>query len=146
MPTMGRAVAAVLLAALAWLVSQLLIPLWPEGVDLGWFAEVNALMGFLVGWTFLGRRAGQGFVNAVSFGLTAAALTVFWALFVHSTWLMLENALDRTYGDALEAIVGVFELLVRNAAFMSSWTVWALLLGGGVAIAIVTELTVRRFD
>lgn len=95
MPTFGRFVGAVLFGALAWYVSLLIIPLFPEGTDVGLFQEINTFFGLYVGWCIAGPRAGTGYVASVSYGLTAMIAMVVMALFFNSFCVMIEMSLRK---------------------------------------------------
>ena len=49
MPTAARLVAAILLAILGWVLSDIVRPLMPEGTSFGWFNYVNSFIGLCVG-------------------------------------------------------------------------------------------------
>ena len=145
MPTAGRLVAAILWAALAWIVSMQIVPLFPEGTDVGWFAEINAGIGFFVGWTVAGKRAGGTWSAAISYGLTATVATVFWGLFLHCFALMVRQSLRRIYDGPMEALVDVFELMSENAQLMAVQPVLLTLLIGGIFAGLVTEAAARTW-
>lgn len=146
MPSFSRLVGAVLLAVLAWFVSQLIIPLFPPQENVGWFAEVNAAFGLLVGWRFLGARATGSIGAAIGNGLTASVLLLFTALFFQCVGEMIRLSFRRQYDTAAEAVVGVFELMVEYLAMLSTVEVWGALLIGGIVAGFVTEAVARRFD
>jgi len=109
MPTAARAMAAVLFAVLAWYVSGLIVPLFPENTDMGFFTEVNAGLGLICGWRIAGPRGGTGYVSAISYGLTTTVALVVVALFTHSSVVMIENSLRKFYDTPVEAVVSVFD-------------------------------------
>jgi hypothetical protein len=144
--TAAKLVAAILFAGLAFYVSQLIRPLFPEGTNLGWFAEVNAVIGYFSGWVIAGSRAGQGgWPAAVSYGLTATVGMTFWCLVIHSGVVMIEKSMMRLYDGPGEAIVAFFGLLVDHLFLMSTPEVLIVLFGGGVVAALVTEVAGRNF-
>jgi len=145
MPTAARLVAGLLFAALAWITSQLIQPQFPEGFDPGYFAEVNAAIGFLCGWVVAGSRARTTWSGAVSYGLTATVALVFWGLFLHCFWLMIGKSTDRVYDGPLEALIDVFQLMFENAQLMAVQPVLLMLLLGGIAAGIVTEMAGRAW-
>jgi len=145
MPTAARMVAGVLFAALAWVVSQLILPQFPEGFDPGLFAEVNAAIGFLSGWVVAGSRARTTWSGAVSYGLTAMVALVFWGLFLHSFWQMIEKSLDRIYDGPADALVDVFQLMFENALLMAVQPVLLALVLGSILAGLVTEVVGRNW-
>lgn len=145
MPTAGRMVAAILYAGLAWWVSQMIEPLFPEGSDLGWFAEFNAAVGFVMGWTVAGKRAGGTWSAAISYGLTATAATVFWALFLHCFAEMIRKSMRRLYDGPFEALVDVFDLMFEYALLMAVQPVILTLVIGGIIAGLITESAARTW-
>ena len=146
MPTFARLVGGVLFAGLAYYASLLIVPLFPPEEQLGWFREVNAGVGLVVGWRLMGARAGDGYSNAIGLGLTTSVMMVVVALLIHSTVVMIQNSLRFAYDTAPEAVIGVFELMLDHAFLMSTMEIWGTILIGGVVIGILTEIVARRFD
>ena len=145
MPTFGRLVGAVFYGALAWYVSLLIMPLFPEGTDLGYFQEVNTFFGLFAGWTIAGPRAGTGYVASFSYGLTATVAMVVMALFFNSFVVMIEFALRKRYDGAGEAVTHVFELFVEHGQMMATADILMTLLVVGILGGVVVEFFGRRF-
>jgi len=139
MPTFARLVAGVLFAALAWWTSELIIPLMPNERPMGLFSYINAAIGLVVGWRVLGSRAGNGYNSAIGIGLTATAALVFWGLLLNSTIVMVELSLRKSYRGAVEAVVGVVDLMTLHAKIMLDPTVIGTLVIGGLVAGLVTE-------
>lgn len=146
MPTFARAVAALLLAGLFWLVSETIKPLLPEHIDPGWFSEINAAIAALVGWTVTRGRVGGGYVAAPGLGITLALCGFAAALLIQSFTEVIFRALDKRYRGATEALVDTVQKMIDNTVMMSSVETWVLLIGGGILIGFVTELTHRKLD
>ncbi|PVA08213.1 TrgA family protein [Thalassorhabdomicrobium marinisediminis] len=145
MPTTGRFVGAVLFGALAWYTSLLIIPLFPEGTNLGWFQEVNTLFGLIAGWSVAGSRAGTGYVSAFSYGLTAMVAMVVMALFFNSTVVMIEQSLRRRYGGPGKAVTAVFELFMEYGSMMLTPAIVGTLVFGGIGAGLVVEFFAKRY-
>lgn len=145
MPTAAKLIAAILWAALAWYTSQLIKPLFPEGSDLGLFAEVNAAIGLVIGWQVAGSRAGGTWSAAISYGITATAALVLWCLFLHCFAEMVRLSLRRVYDGPVDALVGVFALMVENGRLMLDGQVIGTLVVGGIIAGILTEMAARRW-
>lgn len=142
--TMAKLVAGILFAALAWYVSELIKPLFPEGYDPGRFSETNAAIGFGVGWVVAGSRAGRGWMSGISAGLTAAFALVFWGLLLNCTYEMIRLSLRRQYDGPVEAVIGVFQLMMSNLLIMLDAEVLITLFGGAIIIGLVVEYTSRK--
>ncbi|NAZ36263.1 TrgA family protein [Rubellimicrobium sp. CFH 75288] len=145
MPTAAKLAAALLFAALAWIVSRLTFPLWPEGADPGRFAEINAAVGLVLGWRMAGARAGTGWTSGIGHGLTTAVAVAFVSLFLHSFAEMIRQSLRKFYDGPMEAVVAVFGLLVEQGARLGSPQTVGVLLAGGAAAGLVTAWCGRHF-
>lgn len=145
MPTAAKLAAALLFGFLAWWVSQMVKPLFPEGTDLGRFSEYNALIGAVIGWRIAGERARTTWPNAVANGLTSAAGMVAMALFIYSLARMLSQTLRQVYQGPAEALVDVVRIMLENIRFVTQPEVLATLIVGGVLSGLVTEWVARNY-
>lgn len=146
LPTAARLVAALSLAALGWLASDLVRPLMPPHTAFGWFNYVNAVLGLLCGWFVIGSRAGRGYTEALANGLTGVAALVFWAFFAQSLNLMLKQAMENKYDGPVEAILGIFTNAVDYAQFLVDPVLIGALLIGGMLCGLLAEATSRRWS
>lgn len=145
MPDAAKLMAAVGMAVLAFVVSFMIMPLFEEDTNFGWFVHVNVVLGVLVGWTVLGSRAGRGITSAINVGLTAPVVLVFWGLFVQSCNEMIRIAMKNRYDGAFEAIVAIFEIMAKWALLMTTIPIWATLVAGGVVVGLLTEFAWRTW-
>jgi hypothetical protein len=145
MPTAAKLVAGLLWALLAWFASNLIKPYFPEGMDLGRFAEVNAALGLLLGWTMAGPRAGMGWNAAISYGLTTTVSLVVVGVFMHSFAEMVRLSMRRMYEGPVEGVVAVFGLMVEYFALMAQPDVIVTLLVGGLIAGLATEWAGRQW-
>lgn len=146
MPTIARLVAALCLAAIGWIGSEIVRPTMPPETNFGWFNYVNAGIGLFCGWTVIGSRLGTGFTDAISTGLTGVGAMVFWVLFAHSCNQMLANALDRDYKGLMDALTGIFEIATEYAYYLLNLQLLGLLIGGGIVIGLLAETLHRRWS
>jgi hypothetical protein len=141
MPTAARLVAALLLCALGYILSDLIRPLMPEGTDFGWFNYVNAFLGLFVGWTVIGSRAGRGFVPGINNGLTGTAVLFIYGLGVHSSAEMFRLAMRNRYDGPMEALTAIFliasefGLMIATAPVLITALVGALIIGPAADLA-----------
>ena len=146
MPTAAKLVAGIMWALLAWFASNLIKPYFPEGMDLGFFAEVNAALGFLLGWVMAGPRANLGgWSAAISYGFTTTVALVVLGVFLHSLVEMVRLSLSRRYEGPVEGLVAVFAMMVDYFALMAKRDVMVTLVAGGIVAGLVTEWAGRRW-
>ncbi len=146
MPTAGRLVGAVSLGALGWFGSDMVRPLMPDYTSFGWFNYVNLVLGILCGWFVMGSRAGRGWGEAISNGLTGLFALVFWGFFAQSFNLMLKQSLEKRFEGPVEAILGMFKNAAEYAAYLVDPMLIATLTVGGMASGLVTEIAARRWS
>lgn len=146
MPTMGRLIGAILFGALAWYTTTLIVPLFPEATNLGYFQEANTVFGLIAGWKIAGPRTGTGYGAALSYGLTALVALVFMALFFNSFVVMIERSLRKRYDGPGEAVTDVFALFIEHATMIMTPEIIGTLLIGGVVCGVITEFFGRRFS
>ncbi|MBT8410297.1 MAG: TrgA family protein [Octadecabacter sp.] len=146
MPTFGKLVGAVLFGALAWYVSGLIVPLFPEGTRLGLFREVNTFFGMLCGWKVAGPRAGTGYIASLSYGLTTLVAMVVLALGFNSSAVMVEQSLDKRYDGPGEAVTDVFAMFMEYGMLMMTPQVVGTLVVGSLVAGVVVEFFGRRLS
>lgn len=149
MPTSARLVSAILLAALALMVTTMYMnALLAEDPDktFGRLLESNVAISALVGWTLLGGRVGNQYSVAIGLGLTAVAAAVFWCLFAHSVWEMLAMSLDRRFDGPMEALIGAIELGVDFGTDLARANIIVVLLMGGIILGPAAEFVSRRWS
>lgn len=145
MPTAARLVAAVLLAALGWILSDLIRPLMPEGTAFGQFNYVNAFIGVCVGWIAVGSRAGRGIVPAINNGLTGVVLLFIWGLAVHSCYEMFRLAMRNRYDGPMEAITAIFLIASEFGLMIATAPVLITAVIGALVVGLLTELASRHW-
>ena len=145
MPTAAKLAAALLFAFLAWWVSQMVKPFFPEGTDMGSFSEYNALIGAVIGWRVAGERALTTWPNAIAYGLTASAGMVLMALFIYSLARMLSQTLRKVYEGPSEALVDVVRIMMDNVHLVARPEILATLFVGGVLGGLLTEWVGRNY-
>ncbi len=105
MPTAAKLMAAFCLASLAFVVSQMIMPLMPERSEFGYFVPINMAVGALVGWVIMAPRSGHGMGAGITNGLTGAFMLVLWGLATHAVIRMLDLSMQRRYdgmGDSAD--------------------------------------------
>lgn len=110
MPTAAKLTAAICLAAVGYILSLMVMPLMPESTDFGYFVPLNAVLGLLVGWLVMGRRAGRGTTAAINNGLTGVFVLMLWGIGVQAINEMIRLAMRNRYDGPFEAMVAVFQI------------------------------------
>ena len=145
MPTGARLMAAISLAVLAFVLSGMVVPLMPESTDFGYFLPLNVVLGLIVGWRVMGRRAGRGIVAAINNGFAGVFVLMLWAIFLQAANEMVRLALRNRYDGPFEAIGAIIRIGLKDGAVLLAPHIIATLLIGGVLAGLATEFAWRRW-
>ncbi|MEQ5828695.1 TrgA family protein [Sulfitobacter sp. NFXS29] len=146
MPTGARLMAAISLAVLAFVLSGMVVPLMPESTDFGYFLPLNVLLGLVVGWRVMGKRAGRGVVAAINNGLAGVFVLMLWAIFLQAANEMVRLALRNRYDDPFEAIVAVFQIGAEFGVTIATLPIGVALVVGAVITGLLTEFAFNRWS
>ena len=144
MLTFPKLIAGLWFAALAWFIGGLAVPLLPEGTQLGLFPYVNLVIGFLMGWRFMGKRAFDQFSQMVGYGITTSGLLMFWGLFTYGGFEMYSRAIKMRYAGPVEALVGMADHIKDYAILSATPSIIGSLVIGGIFGGYVTWFTAQR--
>lgn len=145
MPTAAKTLAALCLAVLGYIVSEMIKTEMPESTGFGRFSMINAALGFLVGWLVVGKRAGRGMVDGVANGLTGVVVLVFWGLFLQAAYEMFSRSMQRRFDGPVEAFAAVFEIGIEYAAVLGTPAILVALFIGALVTGYVTEYAARHW-
>ena len=145
MPTAAKLIAAVAFAVVGWLAAGYYVLRLPEGTSTGYFREITAALGFVIGWLTLGSAVGRGYGEAVSLGLRTSLLLLAWALIGFSVDRMIIRSTKMTYKDVGEAVLDVPMLMLYYGKLMGSAPFIATLIIGGVLGGLAAEAAARRW-
>ncbi|MBV7409677.1 TrgA family protein [Maritimibacter sp. DP1N21-5] len=145
MPTFARLVAAVLLAALGWVVATLAIPYFDEGTPLGMIQIVSAGWGLVTGWIFTAPKLARGIGSAFAIGLSSAVVQAFLTILSFSVRQMVDRAFRMSYGTVMDAVAGVFESGLDYAIIVGKPDVIAVAAIGGIVTGYVTRYVARHY-
>lgn len=145
MPTGAKLVAAVCFAIVGWLAAEAYIPQLPADTRTGYFREIMALLGFVLGWMTLGPNVGRGYADAASIGMRTSFLLVFWGLLGMSIYFMVRRSTRMIYDNAGDAALDVPMLMLQYAGLMGSVPLIAILAVGGAIGGVLTEFAGRRW-
>jgi hypothetical protein len=145
MPTAAKAIAALCLAALGYLSSELVKTLIPELTNFGRFSQYNAAIGAVIGWIVVGKRAGRGTRDAIANGLTGVGAMIFWALVLHASYEMFSLSMKRRFDGPVEAFAAIFEVGVEYGALLLNPMMISTFLIGAVLTGYFSEYAARHW-
>lgn len=146
MPTGGKLIGAIVFAALAYFISDLVKPLLPEGARVGLLSPINALVGLAMGWTIMGKGAGKTYRQSFGFGLTTLAATVFWCLVIWSGYEMVRRSTRLYYDGPVEALQEMAELFLIYGKLAAVDEVVIPAIVGALFVSWLTEFFARRWS
>lgn len=145
MPDRGKVAGAFCLCVLAYILSELIQRQFTRDMNFGYFTYVNMLLGVIVGWMSMGKRAGFGFVPAINNGVTGILSLIIVSLFIQGVNEMLRLALRQRYESPFEAVLSIVTIGFEFAIEISTIEFWATALVGGVVAGLVVEAIWRRW-
>jgi hypothetical protein len=83
---------------------------------------------------------------SLGYGLTTAALTVFWCLFIWSGYLMVLASMKLRYDGPLDAIQSMAVMMLDYARTMATGAVIGSLVVGALVFGWLTEQVARRYS
>jgi len=146
MPTGGKLIGALVFAALAYFVTDLVKPLLPEGTQVGRFSPINALIGLVMGWNILGRRAGKNYWHSFGYGITTLAATAFWCLLFWAGMEMLDRSMRLFYDGPVQALQEMAALFIEYAKLIAVQSVILPAFIGTLFVSWFTEFFARRWS
>jgi hypothetical protein len=144
MPTASKLVSAVVFAALAYLVADLYVPGMAGSPVVGFLREGCGLIGMLCGWMVMGRLVGKGMRAAAGSGFRTSATILFWCLLGFSIYEMVKNSTKKIYDGPMEAVLAIFDIMVKYARFAVTPEVLGTLAVGGILGGMLAEWVSRR--
>lgn len=143
-PTAPKLIAALVFAALAWWVCDLVRPYLPEQQPARGLNEVAAGFGLLMGWRVMGRLVGGGYVAAMGYGLTTLVAVVLWTLLALAGYEMVERAVRLFYDGPMEAIEAMVLLMIGYGSFLLNATPAVSAAVGAALCGVLVEFVARR--
>lgn len=116
----------------------------PEGLDFGYFIEINMTIGLLVGWTVIGARSGFGYRATLGVGVSGAIMLVFWCVLLYSCVEMFNRALNNRFDQPFDALLFIPEIGVEYVITIASPMFVLTVLFGGAASGLVAEFACQR--
>lgn len=145
MPDRAKVMGALCLCAMAYILSELVKPAFLEDYNFGYFTYVNMLIGVIIGWTFMGKRAGYGVVPAFNSGVTAIISLMFVAIAVQSVNEMLRLAMRNRYDGPFDAVLSIIPIGLDYLVLVSNVPFWGTALIGGALSGLIVEAVWLRW-
>ncbi|MEL6518940.1 MAG: TrgA family protein [Pseudomonadota bacterium] len=146
MPTGPKLVAALLFVLLTWVASGLVKQQMPEGTPAAYLAAVNCFFAVILGWRITGARAGDGMVQAIGVGITTVFAIAFYSVLAWAAWEMQERAWKMLYATPIEAIQDMANLMLSYGQLMLDPGILGTMFLGGIIVAMLTEVSSRRWS
>lgn len=145
MPTGAKAISAIGFAVVGWLLANVYVPAMPEVQSVGYFRELTALLGAVIGWRVMGNSVGRTYLASIGAGWKTVIVLVFMALLLFGIYEMLMQSVKMRYDGPFEAILDVFQRMMDRAPpLLSTGVLGVALIGGGIA-GILAENANRRW-
>lgn len=148
MPTAAKMIGAVAFAIVGLLAAMAYIPLLPEGANsnIGWFREITAALGFVIGWRAVGSNTGRGYWEALSLGLRGSLLLLVCSLVGFAVYFMIRRSTKMLYNDAGEAVLDVPVLIWQYARPMADANFLITLFAAGLIGGLLAEYAGKRWS
>lgn len=146
MPTATKLFSALFFAAVAWFAASRYAQGLPEGMSPGRLLPVSALIGAIFGWRWMGNRANRSYSESLGTGVVTSTLIFIWTNLAFSIVEMLERTTHMRYRDALQAVLGVFDLMMQYGGLLFRTDAPIVLLVGGLLGGLGAEFVSRRWS
>jgi len=145
MPTGAKLMAAASFAVVGWVLANYYAMNMPDAGAAGPMREAAAVVGAIIGWKVMGPSVGKGYIEAAGSGIKTAVVLAVAALFLLAMREMLDNSVKMRYDGALDAILDVFQTMVKRSEALLSMGVFGTILFGGIIGGLLTENAGRRW-
>ncbi len=147
MPTASKLAAAVAFAIVAFFAANAFATHMPEGSNPGWIREVSALTGLCVGWFSWNRQpVNKDMMSLAGVGMRTSLITTFWVLLIFSIYLMIRKSMRMMYDGPMEAVLGIFEMMLEQGKELRYADVLTILGIGGAFGGIFAGWAGRRWN
>jgi len=112
----------------------------------GMLRESAALVGFLCGWMIMGRAIGRSYATSMGNGISTSVAVAFWLVLIWAGYEMIVRSTKMRYDGPMDAVLGMFDLMVQYATLLLSKEVVGTMVIGGVLAGLATEWAGRRWN
>lgn len=145
MPTAAKLFGAFGFALLGWVSAHLYSKGLPEGAQVGLLREGVAFLGMVSGWRVMGAGAGRGYYPAAGTGIRAMIVMVFFSLLLFSIYLMVLKSTKMLYDGPMEAVLGIFDLMLDYGRLLLNADVLVTLFAGSILAGWLSEFAGRHW-
>ncbi len=145
MPTAARFIAALIFAFLGYLIAGYVKPLLPEGQPTPYLYPVSIIVPALSAWKVVGRLIGRGWTNAINTGIYGMAVALFFTLLTFAIGEMVKRSMRLQYDGPMDAIVGMFGIVLEYGALLLTSQILGLILIGGAVTGLIAEWAERKW-
>lgn len=145
MPTAAKLFGAAAFAILGWIAANIYVNGMPEGSQAGLLRELVAFLGVILGWRVAGGHAGKGYNAATGTGLRTGIFLVFFALLGFSIYEMVLSSMQMRYDGPMEAVLGVFDLMMEFGKEMLTVEMIGTLVVGSILGGWLAEFGSRHW-
>ena len=145
MPTAAKIVGAISFAIFGYFAALAVIPVLPEGTQIGRMREISAFIGLLNGWFVMGRLTGKGYRAGIGSGIRTAITVVIWALIVFAIYEMVLRSTKLRYDGPMEAVTAAFGLMLEYGKLLLTKEIIATILIVGGICGAITEWAGKRW-
>ena len=145
MPTAAKIVGAISFAIFGYFAALAVIPVLPEGTQIGRMREISAFIGLLNGWFVMGRLTGNGYRSGIGSGIRTAITVVIWALIVFAIYEMVLRSTKLRYDGPMEAVTAAFGLMLEYGKLLLTKEIIATILIVGGICGAITEWAGKRW-
>jgi hypothetical protein len=144
MPTAAKLISALFFAALGWVLADVYVQFMDGGPNVGRLREICAVVGAVCGWRVMGTLVGDSMWLALGSGLRTSVTLAFFCFLGFSAYEMVLQSTKMVYEGPMEAVLGVFEIMVEYLAVAMTWEFVLTLVIGGMIGGWIAEWTHRQ--
>ncbi len=144
MPTAAKLISALFFAALGWVLADIYALSMEDRPDVGVLREICAAVGAICGWKVMGALVGQGMSLAAGSGVRTVATQVFFSVLGFSTYEMVLQSTKMVYDGPMEAVLGIFTIMMEYLAVAATPGFIGTAIVGGVLGGMFAEWTHRQ--
>ena len=144
MPSSSKVSGSLCLCALAYILSELAKPQFIDNFNFGYFTYVSMLVGVIIGWVLMGKRAGFGLVSAINNGVTSTFSMVLVVIFSQSSNKMIRLYMCGRYDGLVEALLEIILIGIDFVVKVFSAALWGMALIGEIVAGLIVEAIWHR--